>query len=224
MEWNGTLSFVPGQPPSLTSLYNYNYDQYFPGMEMMNVGLAEAAAMEKKKKKKKIYMNNEEKKKRLTNEQLEWLEMSFQEDIKLDPRRKMKLSRELGLQPRQIAVWFQNRRARWKAKELERLCNALQHHLHLVSKETQKLQHEVSKLKAMLREQPTRNQVSTGYTEISGEETIESTLIHCSNKYMVVPNNHHPIADQCSYLFNVDKNNPNPVGSTYWGEQLPTNP
>ncbi|MBA0608016.1 hypothetical protein Godav_020267 [Gossypium davidsonii] len=86
---------------------------------------------------------NQDKKKRLTSDQLDSLEKSFQEEIKLDPDRKMKLSRELGLQPRQIAVWFQNRRARWKAKQLERLYDSLKQEFDAISREKQKLQDEV---------------------------------------------------------------------------------
>lgn len=90
-----------------------------------------------------VCSSSQDKKKRLTSDQLDSLERSFQEEIKLDPDRKMKLSRELGLQPRQIAVWFQNRRARWKAKQLERLYDALKQEYDVVSKEKQKLQEEV---------------------------------------------------------------------------------
>lgn len=89
------------------------------------------------------YGCSQEKKKRLTTDQLESLERSFQEEIKLDPDRKLKLSRDLGLQPRQIAVWFQNRRARWKAKQLERLYDTLKQEFDAMSKEKQKLQEEV---------------------------------------------------------------------------------
>lgn len=83
------------------------------------------------------------KKKRLSTDQLDSLENSFQEEIKLDPDRKMKLAKELGLQPRQIAVWFQNRRARWKGKQLERLYDSLKQEFDNVTREKQKLQQEV---------------------------------------------------------------------------------
>ncbi|CAK7347188.1 unnamed protein product [Dovyalis caffra] len=61
-----------------------------------------------------------EKKRRLTLHQVKALEKNFEVENKLEPERKLKLAEELGLQPRQVAIWFQNRRARWKTKQLER--------------------------------------------------------------------------------------------------------
>ncbi|XP_012468224.2 homeobox-leucine zipper protein ATHB-22 [Gossypium raimondii] len=229
MDWNNTFRpFVSRPEPSLNFLYsNYNYDQY-PGMEMkQHQGFMEVGnEMVLPGLNKNSFNNNvnQDKKKRLTSDQLDSLEKNFQEEIKLDPDRKMKLSRELGLQPRQIAVWFQNRRARWKAKQLERLYDSLKQEFDAISREKQKLQDEVMKLKGILREQVTRNQVSTVYTEISGEETVESTSIRSSNKPKIAGNNHHPHpVAACNYLFNVDEYNP--VSSPYWGTvQLPSYP
>ncbi|XP_010251677.1 PREDICTED: homeobox-leucine zipper protein ATHB-12-like isoform X2 [Nelumbo nucifera] len=59
-------------------------------------------------------------KRRFSDEQIKSLETMFESETKLEPRKKLQLARELGLQPRQVAIWFQNKRARWKSKQLER--------------------------------------------------------------------------------------------------------
>lgn len=69
--------------------------------------------------------NKNKNKKRFSNEQIKALESMFESESKLEPRKKLQLARELGLQPRQIAIWFQNRRARWKSKQIERDYNIL---------------------------------------------------------------------------------------------------
>ncbi|KAG8057508.1 hypothetical protein GUJ93_ZPchr0002g24893 [Zizania palustris] len=66
-----------------------------------------------------------DKKKRFSEEQIKSLESMFATQTKLEPRQKLQLARELGLQPRQVAIWFQNKRARWKSKQLEREYTAL---------------------------------------------------------------------------------------------------
>lgn len=81
--------------------------------------------------------------KRLTSEQLASLELRFQEDFKLDSERKLKLAKELSLEPRQVAVWFQNRRARWKVKHLEESYDSLRQEYDALWREKQMLQDEV---------------------------------------------------------------------------------
>ncbi|KAG8065533.1 hypothetical protein GUJ93_ZPchr0004g40460 [Zizania palustris] len=61
-----------------------------------------------------------DRKRRFTEEQIRSLESMFHaHHAKLEPREKAELARELGLQPRQVSIWFQNKRARWHSKQLE---------------------------------------------------------------------------------------------------------
>ncbi|XP_038892732.1 homeobox-leucine zipper protein ATHB-54 [Benincasa hispida] len=59
------------------------------------------------------------KKRRLTVDQVRLLEKNFNDEIKLEHERKVQIAEEIGLRPRQVAVWFQNRRARSKTKRIE---------------------------------------------------------------------------------------------------------
>ncbi|KAF9673505.1 hypothetical protein SADUNF_Sadunf10G0031200 [Salix dunnii] len=45
------------------------------------------------------------------------LEKNFEVENQLEPEGMMQLAIELGLQPRQVAIWFRNRRARFKHKQ-----------------------------------------------------------------------------------------------------------
>lgn len=86
-------------------------------MEYPHEGIAEEETPQTPRKKKK---NNKMKnKRRFSDEQIRLLESIFESETKLEPRKKLQLARELGLQPRQVAIWFQNRRARWKSKQIE---------------------------------------------------------------------------------------------------------
>ncbi|XP_011075470.1 homeobox-leucine zipper protein ATHB-13 [Sesamum indicum] len=89
-----------------------------------------------------------EKKRRLNMEQVKTLEKNFELGNKLEPERKMQLARALGLQPRQIAIWFQNRRARWKTKQLEKDYDLLKRQFEAVKAENDALQAHNHKLHA----------------------------------------------------------------------------
>ncbi|KAI4381695.1 hypothetical protein MLD38_007748 [Melastoma candidum] len=90
------------------------------------------------------------KKRKLRQEQVNLLEQRFSEEHKLESDRKDKLAAELELDPRQVAVWFQNRRARFKSKKLEEEYSRLKSaHEHAVIEKC-RLETEVLKLKERL--------------------------------------------------------------------------
>ncbi|XP_042445333.1 homeobox-leucine zipper protein HOX19-like [Zingiber officinale] len=89
------------------------------------------------------------KKLRLTKEQSALLEDKFKEHATLNPKQKEALAKQLKLRPRQVEVWFQNRRARTKTKKTEVELEFLKKWCGTLREENRRLRSELNELKSM---------------------------------------------------------------------------
>ncbi|KAK3431147.1 hypothetical protein EUGRSUZ_E02798, partial [Eucalyptus grandis] len=89
------------------------------------------------------------KKLRLSGEQSLVLEETFKEHNTLNPKQKLALAKQLNLSPRQVEVWFQNRRARSKMKQTKVDCEYLKRCCDNLTQENKRLQKEVQELRAL---------------------------------------------------------------------------
>ncbi|GMH18734.1 hypothetical protein Nepgr_020575 [Nepenthes gracilis] len=94
------------------------------------------------------------KKLRLSKEQSAFLEESFKEHHTLNPKQKLALAKQLNLRPRQVEVWFQNRRARTKLKQTEVDFEYLKRCCEKLTEENRRLQRELQELRGLKTSQP----------------------------------------------------------------------
>ncbi|KAJ4973246.1 hypothetical protein NE237_006420 [Protea cynaroides] len=130
------------------------------------------------------------KKLRLTKEQSRLLEESFRENHTLNPKQKETLALQLKLKPRQVEVWFQNRRARTKLKQTEMECEYLKRWFGSLTEENRRLQREVEELRAMRVGPP------TVMSPHSCEPMPASTLTMCPRCERVTSTNGAPSVDK----------------------------
>ncbi|XP_076947044.1 homeobox-leucine zipper protein HAT22-like isoform X2 [Bidens hawaiensis] len=97
---------------------------------------------------------NGRKKLRLTKTQSALLEQAFKHHSSLNPKQKQELARELKLWPRQVEVWFQNRRARTKLKQTKLNFEHMKKCCEKLTDENRRLQKELQELKAITSSQP----------------------------------------------------------------------
>uniref|UniRef100_A0A1J3E8Z2 Homeobox-leucine zipper protein HAT14 n=1 Tax=Noccaea caerulescens TaxID=107243 RepID=A0A1J3E8Z2_NOCCA len=94
------------------------------------------------------------KKLRLSKDQSAFLEDSFKEHSTLNPKQKIALAKQLNLRPRQVEVWFQNRRARTKLKQTEVDCEYLKRCCESLTEENRRLKKEVKELRSLKTSSP----------------------------------------------------------------------
>ncbi|KAA8518285.1 hypothetical protein F0562_015832 [Nyssa sinensis] len=94
------------------------------------------------------------KKLRLSKDQYVFLEESFKEHNTLNLKQKLALAKQLNLRPRQVEVWFQNRRARTKLKQTEVDCEYLKRYCETLTEENRRLQKDIQELRAFKTSQP----------------------------------------------------------------------
>ncbi|CAO2826753.1 unnamed protein product [Amaranthus hypochondriacus] len=168
------------------------------------------------------YFHQPEKKRRLSIEQVQFLEKSFEVENKLEPDRKIQLAKELGLQPRQVAIWFQNRRARWKNKQLEKDFDSLQSCFNNLKadydnllQEKEKLQAEVHQLtdKLLLKENKQGSETYTEPKTVQEEPIIESASGSSDHQISLI---NYKQEDLCSAKSDViDSDSPHYVDATH---------
>ncbi|VVB09356.1 unnamed protein product [Arabis nemorensis] len=148
-------------------------------------------------------LNNQspEKKRRLTIDQVNLLEKSFEEENKLEPERKLELAKKLGLPQRQVAVWFQNRKARCKIQRIERdyhilkACyDSLLAKHELVISENEKLKSNVLTLTEMLL--PATNQTQRNFQDKLNTKGDDETMSSSTAFIPLVNDDYHTNIDE----------------------------
>ncbi|CAH9129067.1 unnamed protein product [Cuscuta epithymum] len=131
-----------------------------------------------------------EKKRRLAGDQVRFLERIFEVESKLEPEKKLQLAKELGLQPRQVAIWFQNRRARSKVKLIEKDYDSLKASFDklkadydFLSEENENLKNEVQLLrdKLLIQEQQCSAKFEPTHKTSTYNDDNEPHIEHCAS-------------------------------------------
>ncbi|GFY92132.1 homeobox leucine zipper protein [Actinidia rufa] len=135
------------------------------------------------------------KKLRLSKEQSAYLEESFKEHNTLNPKQKLALAKQLNLRPRQVEVWFQNRRARTKLKQTEVDCEYLKRCCETLTEENRRLHKELQELRAL------KNTSNPFYMQLpattltmcpSCERVAATATTTTASSSMVTPNSTNP--------------------------------
>ncbi|XP_010251929.1 PREDICTED: homeobox-leucine zipper protein HAT14-like [Nelumbo nucifera] len=127
------------------------------------------------------------KKLRLTAHQTAILESCFKQQSTLSQKEKTELAKGLNLKPRQIEVWFQNRRARTKSKQTEMDFEYFKHCCETLTEENRRLHRELMELRALNRPPQLYMQVPATTTRLVVCSICKRDALPNSRQDRVVP-------------------------------------
>ncbi|KAG6472032.1 hypothetical protein ZIOFF_069487 [Zingiber officinale] len=154
------------------------------------------------------------KKLRLSKEQSAFLEESFKEHNTLNPKQKLALAKQLNLRPRQVEVWFQNRRARTKLKQTEVDCEYLKRCCQTLTEENRRLQKEVAELRALKTSHPFYMHLpATTLSMCPSCERVASTTTAAAKSASATTNANSSDRPQNSFAALFSKPRPFPLGA-----------
>ncbi|KAL3362527.1 hypothetical protein AABB24_015098 [Solanum stoloniferum] len=120
---------------------------------------------------------NDNMRRRFSDEQIKSLENMFETESRPELRTKQQLAKRLGLQPRQVAIWFQNKRARSKSKQLELEYRMLQisydnlgSKYELLKKEHESLLIQLQRLRKLMEKDENEKDVIKSETEVKQDD------------------------------------------------------
>ncbi|KAK1276774.1 Homeobox-leucine zipper protein ATHB-40 [Acorus gramineus] len=157
----------------------------------------------RRRRKRKGKGEGESKKRRLSDEQVKFLEMNFGRERKLESGRKVHLATELGLDPKQVAVWFQNRRARWKTKQLEEEYSKLKAEKEAIVLDKCHLQAQILKLEQQLSEAEKEIRRLSGQSDGDGSPSSSFSM---ATHHPLMEEDHHTVHQNEALLY-VHENN-----------------
>ncbi|XP_065858981.1 homeobox-leucine zipper protein ATHB-7-like isoform X2 [Euphorbia lathyris] len=128
---------------------------------------------------------------RFSDEQIKYMEFMFEAESRPESQMKEQLANELGLEPRQVSIWFQNRRARLKSKQIEKEYNELKASYDALASSFESLQREnqslLTKLQKMKQTLQCKN--GNGVSDQNQSSGSRDTNLECKEQ------NDHSFAD-----------------------------
>lgn len=133
-------------------------------------------------------------KKRFSDTQIKSLESMFSSESRPGSKTKQRIADQLGLHPRQVSIWFQNRRARSKSKQTERDYSILKacydnlaSKFEVLKKENQSLTIEIKRLRN-LKEGP--KDCTSDSAPVTCSSNGESISLSSPEKHKAQPENY----------------------------------